>query len=193
MKLAEASVAGVACDPMAMAKKLVQSSPYTLSHNSTNAWEIGEGVKADCISISRYGNKVFKILGIPGTYSSGIIYAKKSTGPTNTIFKEFPPTHGGLNTDDDPNPPDHPDWNGLALIDGNGGANAFEAVAKLTYNGVSKIFPAGANGEYNADQAGYDLLLKTIFKSMNWVATEPDPNDPSKKITVIKDLIHTYH
>ena len=52
----------------------------------------------------------------------------------------------------------------LYLIDGDGGCNAFEAVAKFTACGETRLYPGGASSTFTNKN---DVL--TIFRALSWI------------------------
>ncbi len=125
----------------------------------TNAWTVPDEPAA-CESIVRFVDKVATMVDVPGTLDRKNIYAIE-TGPAIAI--EVPSTHGGLNTDHREHP-QHPTWD-LLLIDGGGGCNAFEAVAKLNACDELRYYPGGVTGALMDEK---DNVLK-VFDSLSWI------------------------
>jgi len=99
------------------------------------------------------------MVDVPGTFEHRRIYAIE-TAPSVGI--EVPGTHQGLNEDVRTHPTEP--WE-LALIDGDGGCNAFEAAAKFTSCGVMRYYAGGTE----TVTTNNDDVLK-VFDSMSWIA-----------------------
>lgn len=130
---------------------------FDLDAGQENAWWVPDR-GGDCHSIVRFTENVSTLLAVPGVFERKNIYAIE-TAPTAAI--EVPGSHRGLN-DDIRYHPAHPNWE-LALKDTNGGANAFEAVAKLTACGETRYYAGGTDLVFlNKD----DVL--TVFERLAW-------------------------
>jgi len=123
-----------------------------------NAWLVPDQ-PAPCESIVRFVGKVVKMVNVPGTFAHKTIYAIE-TAPSDAI--EQSDMHAGLNQDVRHHP-EHPSWQ-LFLIDGNGGCNAFEAVAKFNACSELRYYPGGVVGAFMDNK---DNVLK-VFASLSW-------------------------
>lgn len=143
------------------------SGEFDLQQPRANAWDVPE-LRGDCQSIVRFAEKVAKMLNVPGTFGRRNIYAVASDPATAIENDPLDPVDCcGLNSD-----PRGVHPNGiwlLALVDGNNGCNAYEAVAKFTACAATRFYPGGVPGLVvdNKD----DVLW--VFDSLSWISASP--------------------
>jgi Domain of unknown function (DUF4157) len=137
---------------------------YNLHIAYHNAWELADNIEtgAQCIDIVRFVQGVTDTVGVPGTATAVVVWAKPATP---LVPEESTWPHGGLHTV--PNHPANPTWF-PGLIDANECPNAFEAALRFDHGGVRRYYPGGVsmNSIYTTPE---DVLY--IFQCYAWLTS----------------------
>lgn len=108
------------------------------------------------------------MVNVPGSLERRNVYAVESA-PALAIENDpaDPFLCCGLNTDPRAIHPNG-SWF-LALVDGNGACNAFEAVVKFTACSETRLYPGGVTGVVFDNK---DDVLR-VFESLSWISSSP--------------------
>jgi len=155
----EEAEAANSLNPHEIVETVIQNQgAFCLACARDNAWRVPE-LGGDCQSIVRFAEKVVKMVGVPGTFEHRRIYAIESAPTVAIDVNSF---HGGLCQDVRTHASEP--WT-LILTDAGNGLNCYEAVARLTACGSTRLYPGGVPGVVldNKD----DLL--NVFRALSWI------------------------
>ncbi|GIH14150.1 eCIS core domain-containing protein [Rugosimonospora africana] len=126
-------------------------------------WKLADDLDtgAQCIDIVRFVNALMRTVGIPGTSTAIVVWARPED-PDTPIPSVYP--HGGLHGYH--THPSHPDWQ-AALMDANGCGNNFEAALQFEHGGTLRYYPGGVsmNREYLTP-----LDVLHVFQCLAWLS-----------------------
>jgi hypothetical protein len=152
-------------DPHATVRGIMRRwTAYNLDVQLANAWELADNldVGAQCIDIVRFVQGLLNTVGLPGSASAVVVWARPTTP---FVPEENPWPHGGIRAAG-PHPI-HPTWF-AGLMDANGCPNAYEAALRFEHGGVLRYYPGGVsmNKTYTTPM---DVL--TIFQCLAWLTS----------------------
>lgn len=150
-----------------------------LGNNPGDEWKLADNldVGAQCIDIVRFVNSLLRTVGVPGTSTAIVVWAKP-TSPDTPEPSIWP--HGGLGRW--PHEPAHPDWF-AALMDANDCPNNYEAALQFDHNGTLRFYPGGVpmDKEYKTP-----LDVLHVFQALVWLTPV------ARKTFRIQQVLRTY-
>ncbi len=137
---------------------------YNLEVQLANAWTLADNldVGAQCIDIVRFVQGLLNTVGMPGTATAVVVWARPTTPlvPEESLWP-----HGGIRAAGAH--PVHPNWF-PGLMDANGCPNAYEAALRFDHGGVLRYYPGGVSMS-RLYATPTDVL--NIFQCLAWLTT----------------------